>query len=151
MKINIEVNNETQEAVGDSFFLRVAEKTLQEVNWDFLQESTLSISVAIVSLEKIHELNKQYRQVDNATDVLSFAEYEKIDAAVVANAMKTDGEIFLGELILCYDDIKEYAEKEHIEFEDELTNVFSHGTLHLLGFGHGEEMFAIQNKVVKQK
>ena len=62
-------------------------------------------------------------------------------------AEKLDGELFLGELILCYDDIKEYAENESLELKEELSKVVAHGILHLLGFEHGEKMFAIQNKV----
>jgi len=149
MKINIEVNNETQEVILDDFFLKIAEKTFAEVNWKFLEESSVLISLAIVSPTEIQRLNKEYRQVDSATDVLSFAEHKKINANIAAAEMELNGEIFLGELILCYDDISEYAKKEGIEFPVELANVFSHGILHLLGFEHGEEMFAIQNKVKK--
>jgi rRNA maturation RNase YbeY len=60
---------------------------------------------------------------------------------------KLDEELFLGELILCYDDIKEYAQKEELDLEKEFAKVVSHGILHLLGFEHGEKMFAIEQSV----
>ena len=56
-------------------------------------------------------------------------------------------EIFLGEIILCYDDIKAYARKNGLSVKKELTRVFLHGILHLLGFRHGKAMFALQNKL----
>ena len=146
MKINIEVNNKTQSPVEDDFFVEVAKKTIEATGHDFLQDKEISISVALVSEEEMQELNKKYRQKDSVTDILSFFEYENI-AEIKAVQEK---EVFLGELILCYDDIRKYAETEGLELQKELTNVFSHGVLHLLGYGHGEEMFNIQEKICKE-
>jgi rRNA maturation RNase YbeY len=145
MKIDLEINNTTQSPVEDAFFAQVAEKTLAEMDWDFLQEKELNISVALVAPAEIQELNKQHRQYDSVTDILSFAEYANIEE-MKATALKNPGEVlFLGELVLCYDDIKGYAEKEGLGLEKELAKVFAHGILHLLGFSHGEEMFALQD------
>lgn len=145
MKINLEINNTTQSPIADDFFIFVAEKTFAELKLDFLAEKNISISLALVAPEEIQKINKEHRKKDSVTDILSFAEYtnaEEIKKAV-------DKDIFLGELILCYDDVKEYAEKEGIKLEKELANVISHGILHLLGFEHSEEMFAIQNQITK--
>jgi probable rRNA maturation factor len=76
------------------------------------------------------------------TDVLSFAEFKNLKV-IKTNKGK---EIFLGEIILCYDDIKAYAKKNELKTEEELAKVFLHGILHLLGFRHGPKMFALQNK-----
>jgi probable rRNA maturation factor len=83
------------------------------------------------------------------TDALSFAEYKNIEEIkrAVDNPLGDGQEIFLGELILCYDDIREYADSEGMKLEKELANVVSHGILHLLGFEHSEEMFALQEKI----
>lgn len=144
MTINLEINNITQSPVEDAFFVSVVEKTLAEVQFG---EKNISISLALVSPEEIHKLNKDRRQVDSATDVLSFAEYKNIEEIKKAVDNPQGEEVFLGELILCYDDIKEYAQKENIALNKELANVVSHGVLHLLGFEHGDAMFGIQNKV----
>lgn len=150
-RIEVEVNNKTKSPMADDFFVTVAEKTIAESDLDLLAGGkNISISVALVSEKEMQELNKQCRQKDSVTDILSFWEYSSIEE--IENVMKnspTEG-LFLGELILCYDDIVKYAKKEKIELREELANVFSHGILHLLGFEHGSEMFAIQNKIKKQ-
>jgi probable rRNA maturation factor len=145
MKINLEINNATQSPVEDSFLVAVAERTFQELKFDFFDGKEIIISVALVSAEEIQKLNKEYRKYDSVTDILSFPEYENL--AKIKDTV--DKELFLGELILCYNDIEEYAQKENIELQKELANVVSHGILHLLGFVHGEEMFALQEKVTK--
>ena len=150
MKLNLEINNITQSPVEDAFFISVAEKTLAEAGYDFLNNKDINISLALVSPAEIQKLNKERRQVDSVTDILSFAEYESMEElkkAVDKPTKGESGEIFLGELILCYDDIKEYAQKENIALNQELANVVSHGVLHLLGFEHGDAMFEIQNRV----
>ncbi|MFA6974092.1 MAG: rRNA maturation RNase YbeY [Parcubacteria group bacterium] len=149
MQLNLEINNATQSPIADSFLVAVAEKTIQELitelNHEFLKEKDISISLALVSPEEIQKLNKEYRQKDDVTDILSFPEYENL--AQIKDAV--DNELFLGELILCYDDIEEYARKENIALDQELANVVSHGVLHLLGFTHGEKMFGLQEKIKK--
>lgn len=119
-------------------------KTLKAGGLDFLARKYIFLSIAIVSAREIKRLNKIYRKVDAATDVLSFAEYKNAEAIKRAG----DKEVFLGELILCYTDIREYARKNKIGLQKELANVVSHGVLHLLGMKHGKKMFAIQEKIV---
>jgi rRNA maturation RNase YbeY len=149
MKINLEINNTTDSPVADAFFEAAAEKTFEEADIIFLRNCTVSISLALVGPEDIRKMNKEYRKNDSVTDVLSFAEYETLeDIEKAAGADKNNG-IFLGELVLCYNDIKEYVEKEKIELDNELARIFSHGVLHLLGYGHGERMFSLQEAVAE--
>lgn len=109
------------------------------------------VSLALVAPAEIHRLNKEYRKYDSVTDVLSFAEYKSAKALKKAVDNPPDGGVFLGELILCYTDIREYARKNKIGLKKELANVVSHGVLHLLGMKHGKKMFSIQNKVLNKK
>lgn len=146
MKIEVEVNNETGSPIGEDFFVGVAGRTIEETGYDFLSGKNISISAALVSEEEMQKLNKNYRQKDAVTDVLSFFEYEDIEE--IKNAKEKD--LFLGELILCYDDIERYAREEKISLRKELANVVSHGVLHLLCFSHGEKMFGIQKKVINK-
>lgn len=143
MKINIETNNKTESSVEDNFLAAVTQKTIEASGYNFLEEKDISISVAIVSEKEIQELNGRYRKNDSVTDILSFCEYETKDELQSVD----DQDVFLGELILCYNDIKRYAEEKGIDLQQEIANVFSHGVLHLLGFSHGEEMFSIQKKI----
>jgi probable rRNA maturation factor len=150
MKINLEVNNTTESPVENNFFLAVAEETFAEVSLDFLEKKEIGISLALVAPEEIKKLNNEYRKYDSVTDILSFPEYGSTDELKKAS-QKEGGEVFLGELILCYDDIKEYSQKEKYPpvggLEKELAKVVAHGILHLLGFEHGEKMFALQQSV----
>ena len=147
MKINLEINNITQSPIEDGFFSVVAENTFSVAGYDFLENKKINVSLALASPEEIKNLNREYRQYDSVTDILSFPEYENAEEIKKASIKNYEEELFLGELILCYNDIKEYAEKESIILEKELAKVVSHGILHLLGFSHGEKMFMIQEDV----
>lgn len=169
MAITLELNNQTKSPVKKAFFNAVARETLKEFNLDLPRNYNISLSVALVNAKEIKRLNKTYRRKNQVTDVLSFAEYKNAKAVktVVDKPPKGEsGEIFLGELILCYDYIKEYAEKRKInprtknlrakrfgagvKLKKELANVVSHGVLHLLGMRHGRKMFEIQDGVIKK-
>lgn len=149
--MKIEINNTTNSPIENGFFEMVAKKTLAELKYDFLNLSAdgkkIGISLALVAPEEIRKLNKKYRKRDSVTDILSFPEYENIEKIKKVAAEKLNGELFLGELILCYDDIKEYANRQKLDLKGELANVIVHGILHLLGFEHGEKMFRVQNKI----
>lgn len=146
MRINLELNDKIKSPLREDFLKLVARETLREVGYEFLKDKNISLSVALVAPAEIKSLNRRYRRKNAVTDVLSFAEYENIRALKKEREKK----IFLGELILCYDDIKAYAQKEKLALKKELATVISHGVLHLLGFDHGQKMFAIQVKVVNK-
>ncbi len=126
---------------------QIVKETIKEINYKFLARKNIFVSIALVAPKEIRKLNRIYRKKDGVTDILSFAEYKNIQAIKRAVDNPPTGGLFLGELILCYDDIREYSRKKNIGLEKELANVVSHGLLHLLGFEHGEEMFGIQEKV----
>ena len=143
MKINLEINNLTKSPIKDAFWSAAAKKTFEEIKLAFLEKKEILVSVAIVSEKEIQKLNKQYRKFDQPTDVLSFPEFSSLKEL----KKNKEREVFLGEIILCYDDIKKYVDLEKLELKKELAKVFSHGILHLLGFQHGKVMFSKQEKV----
>lgn len=159
MKLNLDLNNQTKPPIKKIFFNAVVKKTLAEffghpMSLDRSDQKTshvrvknISVSIALVGKEEIKRLNKVYRKKNQVTDILSFAEYRSERALRKRVEMGDKEEIFLGELILCYDDIREYAEKKKIKLDKELANVVSHGVLHLLGMKHGKKMFGIQEKI----
>lgn len=91
------------------------------------------ISLTLVSAEEIRELNREYRDVDKATDVLSFPQFESKDE------MPTEGEICLGDVVICEDKVKEQAEEYNHSYEREFVYLFVHSLLHLLGYDHMED------------
>lgn len=151
MPIKIEFNNATKSPVRKKLLEEAAKKTIEKSRLNFLARKNISLSIAIVGEREIKRLNKTYRKINAVTDVLSFAEYKNTEALKRAGDKPPkgeSGEVFLGELVLCYTDIKEYARQNKIGLAQELANVVSHGVLHLLGMKHGKKMFGIQNKVI---
>ncbi len=107
-----------------------------------------TITVHLVDEKKIKELNKKHRNVDRATDVLSFPlmEHGKLETG-------QDGD--WGDVFLCLPKIKKQAKEYKVSFEEEFSRMLTHGILHLLGFDHQkktetEKMFKLQEKIVKK-
>ena len=142
MKLNLEISNPEKKPVKKDFVQETIKQTIKEIKWNFFDKKNISVSVAIVGKSEIKKINRLYRKKNEVTDILSFSEFKKI-----SELKKHPGELFLGELILCYDDVREYSQKKGIKLKKELANVISHGVLHLLDFKHGKKMFDIQKKV----
>ncbi len=104
------------------------------------QRATIKAEIVFVSGEEIRSLNKETRNVDSVTDVLSYPTLEGIRGVVLKkeNCLTVlDGRyIFLGSIVLCENKIKEQAiEYGHSE-ERERTYLIIHGLLHLFGYDH---------------
>ena len=117
---------------------------------DFRYDAELSVT--FTDNEGIRELNGEYRNIDRATDVLSFPLYEngEIDESEVI-----EGEpIGLGDIVISLERAREQAESYGHSFERETAFLCVHSMLHLLGYDHetGEEdekdMFARQEAVL---
>ncbi len=143
MKLDLEINNQTKTRVNKKLIDSVISDTLKKSELKFLNNKKISISFAFVGKKEIRRLNKIYRRKDKITDILSFCEYQSISWL---KKEKKDA-IFLGELVICFDDIKDYTKREKLDARKELAKIISHGVLHLLGFKHSKKMFAIQEKV----
>lgn len=106
------------------------------------------MSVIFVNDERIHEINREYRNIDRATDVISFALLD--DAEPFEWEME---EVELGDIFINVDAVKRQAkEYGHSEIR-EASFLFTHGLLHLLGYDHMEEeeekvMFALQDEIL---
>ena len=92
------------------------------------------LSVTLTDDEHIHALNKKFRGVDRATDVLSFAFRESDEPEVIG----ADFEI-LGDVIISLERAKVQAEEFGHSFLREIIFLEVHGLLHLLGYDHVEE------------
>lgn len=143
MKLLLEINNLERSPVKKNVIRKIILETLKQSGYIFLFSRNLSMSVALVSREEIRALNKKYRGQNKATDILSFPEYP----AARELKKETCKDIFLGELIICYDDIVSYAKQYHKKLEKEFAAVVAHGVLHLLGMEHSKRMFQLQSKV----
>ena len=98
-----------------------------------VDEERAEVSLTLVSLEEIRELNRDYRDVDRETDVLSFPQFECVED------MPEFGELCLGDVVICLDKVEEQAKEFGHSFERELIYLFVHSLLHLVGYDHMEE------------
>ena len=125
------------------------------------------VNVTIVDSESIHEINKEYRNIDSPTDVLSFpgvnyvtpSDFDAIEDELENNAEDyfnpDTGELLLGDIVLCVQKIKEQADKYGHSEKRELAFLTAHSMMHLFGYDHmtPEEsavMEAKQNEVLER-
>lgn len=88
------------------------------------------LSIIITNNTKLQSLNKNYRGIDETTDVLSFSnEYVDLDSGVK----------YLGDIFISYPRAKEQAEAGDHRVDQEVELLIVHGLLHLLGYDHSEK------------
>ena len=95
-------------------------------------KGSAEISVTIVDDEKIHALNKQYRNVDRSTDVLSFP----LGAEGKYDINNDTGAQMLGDIVISIEHAKKQAELYGHSFDREIAFLTVHSMLHLLGYDH---------------
>ena len=100
--------------------------------------ATFEISVRLATDDEVQTLNKQYRQKDKPTNVLSFPMVQA-DLLDTIDQNSDDGEVLLGDIVLAYGVCAAEAAERGISIEDHATHLIVHGTLHLLGYDHLEE------------
>lgn len=113
--------------------------------------SEAEVSISFVSDQEIKEINRNYRQQDRPTDVISFAMQEKVTGE--ANIIGDDLPLVLGDIVISVDKAKEQAAEYGHSLERELGFLTVHGFLHLLGYDHMNqeeeaEMFGKQDNIL---
>ena len=132
MRQYVEINYEELEQNHnyDKLINTVIEKCFEIEN---LQDTKLYINVILTIPSVIKEINKNYRNIDKETDVLSFPMFEKDEIRSI-----TEEEV-LGDIIISVDRVKEQSEEYGHSFERELSYMLVHGFYHLMGEDHIEE------------
>lgn len=129
--LNLEEDKSYEEIVN-----RVLSKCYEMEN---LTDSKLIITVTFTIPEEIKKINKKYRKIDRATDVLSFPMFEKDELDKKIANKEFFHEDVLGDIIISIDKVKEQAEEYGHSFERELSYMLVHGFYHLMGYDHIEE------------
>jgi probable rRNA maturation factor len=114
-----------------------AEAAIAESAFPQLGQSqrTVELSLRLTGDEEVRELNSTWRGKDRPTNVLSFPMAE-------ADELKAAGEgpeLMLGDIVLARGVCSAEATEKAIAFEDHAAHLIVHGTLHLLGYDHGED------------
>ncbi|MGL4312696.1 MAG: rRNA maturation RNase YbeY [Sphingomonas sp.] len=95
------------------------------------------ISVRLTDDAEVQALNRDYRQTDKPTNVLSFPMIEPDLLDAVANT--DDGEVLVGDIVLARETCAREAAEKGVTIADHATHLIVHGTLHLLGYDHIDE------------
>lgn len=137
----INVENLTKEDVDLELLKMVAEKALE-----FEQVESAIANIIIVDNTRIREINREYRNIDRETDVISFA-LEDDDTFVKIPVR------ILGDIYISIDKAKTQAEEYGHSLKRELSFLTVHGILHLLGYDHMEKedeivMFQKQDEIL---
>ena len=115
---------------------KVLEECYKEEN---MEDSKLIITVTLTTPDNIQEINKQYRNIDRETDVLSFPMFEKEEIELKIKNRKFDNEDVLGDIVISIERVEEQAKEYGHSFERELSYMLVHGFYHLMGYDHIEE------------
>ena len=120
----------------DKIVKKVIEQCYEE---EGIENSKLYITVTLTTPDNIQKINKQYRGLDKATDVLSFPMFEKEELVQKIEKKDYNHEDVLGDIIISIERVKEQAKEYNHSFERELSYMIVHGFYHLMGYDHIKE------------
>jgi len=133
--MTVVVDNRTEEVVSEEI-LKAMEKVVgMSLSYEEFDEDC-EISISIVENQEIQAINKQFRGIDSATDVLSFPQLT-FEEGEVADVNEKD-EIILGDIIISLERAKEQAEEYGHSLKREMAFLTAHSMLHLMGYDHLE-------------
>lgn len=148
-----------EDILENSEYQELAEKVIQKCfEVENINPTSFYICVTFTTPTNIRQANKQYRNIDKETDVLSFPMFEKeeLDKMVESHTIEewkqnTENEALqeiLGDIIISITRVEEQAKEYGHSFERELAYMLVHGFYHLRGYDHMEEE---EKKVMREK
>jgi len=140
----VKIDTQFRRTIDEGWLRRVVEKSL---NVAAINRS-VELSVVITDDEAIRQLNRDYRGVDEATDVLSFAFNEDTDATTFVSP--PDGVSRLGEVLISCQRARSQARQHKHSTRRELALLLSHGVLHLLGYEHEDNVSTDRMKAIEE-
>ena len=142
----LSISNETSYNIDE---FNIIYKNLLKKTLNILKKNdNVIMSVTFVNKKEIQRINKEYRNIDRATDVISFAFLDDKSEQIFG-----DLPLDLGEIYICYDVAQENAINYGNTLKRELSFLFVHGLLHLLGYDHMKKedeviMFGLQDQIL---
>ena len=120
-------------------YIELVQKVMvQAFQTEHIDKSNLYIDVILTNPENIRKINKEHRNIDKETDVLSFPMFEKEE---IEDRIRSKNEIeeVLGDVVISIPRVEEQAKEYGHSFERELAYMLVHGFCHLMGYDHIEE------------
>lgn len=152
--MDLEIYDKTNNGVSNKDISLVQDVLEYAGKYLDLKENT-EMSVTFVNNDKIKDINKEYRGVDRATDVISFAIEDGDDdfPLIMDDEMANEIPENIGDIFVSIDKVAEQAEFLNHSYERELGFLVVHGFLHLNGYDHMEPkdeavMFPLQRKIM---
>ena len=157
VKIEVVLDDKTWLNYIDKTKIRsIAKKTLTtvmslfEVDVKKNKNKTLELSIILTNNNIIRSYNKNYRNIDKPTNVLSFPIYEK----EIIEELKNNNHLLIGDIVLSIDTIVEESKNQNKLFINHLTHLMVHSVLHLFGFDHidtkeAENMETLEVSILK--
>lgn len=127
--VGVEIKPEFQDRVHEGWLRALAGTVLEREG----PQGPVELGILVAGDEAVRELNRRYRGLDSATDVLSFALTEGGDFVA-----PPDGLLHLGEVIISYPQAERQAQERGVETRQEVALLLVHGILHLLGYDHAD-------------
>lgn len=128
---DIEENKEYEATIK-----KVVEKCFEE---EGVSASKLCLTITLTTPENIKKINKEYRNIDKETDVLSFPMFEKQELDEIIAKRKFEHEDVLGDIVISIARVEEQAKEYGHSFERELSYMVVHGFYHVMGYDHIKE------------
>ena len=150
---NLQTKIEVKESI-EKLLNNAVELSLKSEGFDIPSE----ISILLVDDEKIRDINREQRNIDKPTDVLSFPIVDMVEGEIISDQGDFDMEeelLLLGDIVISLETARKQAEEYGHSFERELAFLTTHGVYHLLGYDHQDEnqeskMLGKQEKVLMQ-
>lgn len=109
-----------------------------------INDKNLYVNIVLTNPKNIKKINKEQRNINKETDVLSFPMFEKEELENLNNS----NEDILGDIVISIEQVKKQAIEYGHSFEREIAYMAVHGFYHLLGYDHMEEN---DKKIMRQK
>lgn len=153
--MSVLIDNRQDKVEVDSKIESLVEQVVQKA-LEVEVEDDYEVSISFVDNQEIRELNKQYRDKDTATDVLSFPlmEFEETEENYSNEEEYVQEDKLLGDIVISLEKAQEQAIEYGHSFERELAFLTVHGVLHLIGLDHEDEeqekeMLQRQDKILQ--
>lgn len=123
----------------NKMYSELTEKVLKKCfETENLLDKNIYVSIIYTTPVDIQAYNKEYRNIDKATDVLSFPMFEKEEVKKLKQEKSIVTEV-LGDIIVNLSQVKMQADEYGHSFERELAYMLVHGFYHLMGYDHIQE------------
>jgi len=130
-EISIHIEPNFRDCIAKQWARKIAQEVLKAES----VAPPYEISIVFTNPETVQRLNRDYRGVDEPTDVLAFYMLPQQESEP-SFILPPDGILHLGEIIISYPQAVEQARKQRHSSEKELALLIIHGILHLLGYDH---------------